>query len=653
MDLFPKVGFSFLCTATDSIFPIVATRWLSPNFCKPTAQPAEVEPAADFGVGTFIDGTERALRARFHKATAIIFFTFLLDAEKNSVRTNSQATGQPTYEQEKAMPTITTIESFGTLSQSAPAPRGPVRVTPDDDYEAGDEEFTYNDTREAMYVARAKRAFVPEALKYPPVLTECPNGYRILPDQSGKLVVMSGVYEYTPVRVGCGNEINDCSYCQETRGEFIRRLHKKNSHGVSSGICYTKLEEKIGRKLSAYEFSQLMAYTGSTTDMAELEKQFNAIWDRHKQSHTANEAHRLNALVRRFRVEGEASVRDRRKLDHNLRWKSQALTYAGKMGPDPVDVAIQRSVSEGLYNRKGALHGIPFLASKTWKRSKRLVGLEVEHNQPANLATWNAGWRGCVHADGSCGWEAVTTPLAGDNIEPCLVALTETLRKQSIRADSKCSVHVHVDASDVTWACMRRLLKVYSIVEPLLYVIGGQHRAFNRYCMPCGVAYSEAAKCADFKEAVLWVALSGGSRGMTGKELQRGRPQKKDGGRYRGLNIMPWAVGRKTRAPDTTIEFRIHRNSLDGKRLAGWAHLLASLVDFAVNSSDAEVNALPKSALRTLILACPTDKDWILKRVQSWRKATTCNPSATTDDAGGEKPIRRISAAKGWSVCAV
>jgi len=74
---------------------------------------------------------------------------------------------------------------------------------------------------------------------------------------------------------------------------------------------------------------------------------------------------------------------------------------------------------------------------------------------------------------------------------------------------------------------------------------------------------------------------------------------------------------------DATIEFRIHRNSLDAERVIGWAQLCAKMVDWAANSSNKELENLPKSQLRTLIAIAPELKKFILKRITDWRRATS------------------------------
>ncbi len=300
-----------------------------------------------------------------------------------------------------------------------------------------------------------------------------------------------------------------------------------------------------------------------------------------------------------------------------------------------------------------------YQAGKPWEfkpgskfKCKRTVGVEWEFNEMVNLSAWRSKWRGGVHHDGSCGWEAVTAPIAGDHIENCLKDLADTFKASHATADDKCGIHVHVDARDLKWADMYRLLWVYGKVEPLMYLLAGQHRAKvdrdrTSYCKPVGKEFLDSLSEVDRKGAVLSVALGKGqSEDAARKSFRSHRIGKKDGGRYRGLNIIPWLAGRAYKEKrqvrdkntgkvvtylepksDSTVEFRMHRNSLLGDRVIGWTQLCAKLVDWCANATDKDAQALPKSALRALCeVIAPECAPWILHRVKEWRKATRVGP---------------------------
>ena len=283
--------------------------------------------------------------------------------------------------------------------------------------------------------------------------------------------------------------------------------------------------------------------------------------------------------------------------------------------------------------------------SRVWRtpvrgESARLVGLEVEFNDspPAAARQWATMWAGHIHSDGSCGYEAVTPPVAGKYIYPCLKSMQRALKECS--ADNRCGVHVHVEAADLGWYDIRRLLHVWRLVEPVMFLIAGQNRLGNRYCGQIGssirpdlLSHEKAAS----QEHIL--NLYGTSR-----EAIRSRPaHKKDSGRYKCLNLMPWLAQRRGNGLDTTIEFRLHRATLSADRLAHWAALVRNVVDWCVSHTDAEAKALPKSAARALTTIAGSESAWVMTRIKAWRNATTfvaTDRHSETDEAGNQVPRR-------------
>lgn len=283
--------------------------------------------------------------------------------------------------------------------------------------------------------------------------------------------------------------------------------------------------------------------------------------------------------------------------------------------------------------------------SRVWRtpirgESARLVGLEVEFNEspPPAAREWAAMWAGHIHSDGSCGYEAVTPPVAGKYIYPCLKSMQRALRDCS--ADNRCGVHVHVEAADLGWYDIRRLLHVWRLVEPVMFLIAGQNRLGNRYCGQIG--------------ASIWTDLLSRDKAMsqehilnlygTSRAAIRSRPaHKKDSGRYKCLNLMPWLAQRRGNGLDTTIEFRLHRATLSADRLAHWAALVRNLVDWCVSHTDADATALPKSAARALATIAGSETAWVMARIKAWRNATTfvaVRQHAETDEAGNRLPRR-------------
>lgn len=289
--------------------------------------------------------------------------------------------------------------------------------------------------------------------------------------------------------------------------------------------------------------------------------------------------------------------------------------------------------SNGLEERD---EGQPWFAATLKERrrfrSARTCGVEWEFNgcdgSSDDVMDWSDRYRGGIHTDGSCGWEAVTAPMAGDHIERILTSLGEAFRSSRAKANDSCGIHVHVDARDLMWSDMEKLLRLFSHIEPVMFALGGQNRQGNHYCARSGEVFRNVLLSADRKGAILSLVENGSHvSALRGREIGKRRISKKAGGRYRSLNICPWLARMrygKDRVPDCTVEFRLHKNTLDAKRVIGWTQLCVRIVDFVARASASEVDAVCRmSALRALVAVAPESKDWIVARLREWRKATS------------------------------
>lgn len=269
-------------------------------------------------------------------------------------------------------------------------------------------------------------------------------------------------------------------------------------------------------------------------------------------------------------------------------------------------------------NKYGKAFYAGHIKNRTFNNS-RLVGVEWEFNEASNefyLKKWKDTWRGELHEDGSCGREAITAPIAGDNIEKCLTELGQALNNDHATVNDSCSVHVHVDLKDYTWQNLYSLMSLYARFEPLLYLIGGSQRADNDYCYPIGKEFKLALNGKSSREiqANIIAHIYGYSQSRNKDALKyykecTTRDKKRDG-RYVGMNILPWISGRKYKVEDKTVEFRIHEQTLDINRVINWTKLLVSLVSFAKNN---EFKKLPVSDIKALQMIAPECKNYIAK----------------------------------------
>jgi hypothetical protein len=258
----------------------------------------------------------------------------------------------------------------------------------------------------------------------------------------------------------------------------------------------------------------------------------------------------------------------------------------------------------------------------TWPMpGQRMAGLEVEFNRAPkfrHIRMHTIKWGAAVHTDGSCGFECVTSPAAGEKLSEQIAELGAAMRLAEATADHTCGVHVHIDAHDLSLHAIRRLSAVYGLVEPIMYIIGGQERAKIHYCAPNGVKLLSAAHNEKWP-SVLLRSVYKDKVDLKKESKNKGNFHKKDHARYVGLNMCPWVAGRVHKTSDTTVEFRLHKNSLDAKKLNEWAKLLIQIVDYAKTHKWEDVLALPTDAARALCVVAPNSAAFIVKRIRDWR----------------------------------
>lgn len=116
--------------------------------------------------------------------------------------------------------------------------------------------------------------------------------------------------------------------------------------------------------------------------------------------------------------------------------------------------------------------------------------------QRCEIYTWLAGQKAAdfnqiwlVKPDGSCGME-VCTPVSkglyGINQGARVIAAFKDSRV--IQADTRCSLHVHVDVSDLTTDLVAAILAHWLKCEYTMLLAMPDHRKKNRYCQPIGMS---------------------------------------------------------------------------------------------------------------------------------------------------------------------
>lgn len=124
--------------------------------------------------------------------------------------------------------------------------------------------------------------------------------------------------------------------------------------------------------------------------------------------------------------------------------------------------------------------------------AKTAVGIEIELEGVRDLVYRDTprGWT--VANDGSLrngGLEFVLSqPLRGQALVEALVALNQWFVDNEVVPDAshRCSVHVHIDCTDLTPRQAGKYSMALSMFEPLLFGYVNEKRVHNPYCVPIG-----------------------------------------------------------------------------------------------------------------------------------------------------------------------
>jgi hypothetical protein len=263
----------------------------------------------------------------------------------------------------------------------------------------------------------------------------------------------------------------------------------------------------------------------------------------------------------------------------------------------------------------------------------RLIACEIETHGGGDggVSVICDRWDIAVVEDGSIeGVELNTAPASGHMFTNQLRELCTALNTSDTTVNDSCGLHVHVNAQDMTWIGMRRLLLVWAHIEPAVFATVPKDRRSNVYCRPLAEQVrrylSIKDKHTEAKARILAIRddsmpaasdLKTHDRNMASPVRKpENRRDKHDvpGSRYYAMNIQAWWV-------HGTVEFRLHSGTTDFVKIHNWSITLANLVERCKNMTDADVAAVlamePMDAWKGF---APTDaaRKWLQWRVKKF-----------------------------------
>jgi hypothetical protein len=253
-------------------------------------------------------------------------------------------------------------------------------------------------------------------------------------------------------------------------------------------------------------------------------------------------------------------------------------------------------------------------------KSKRYISVEIEVASMTHYAATVQAvkkTKGAIVRDGSLpveGFEINTAPASGDLFLSNLETICEALDKGKGTVTKACGLHVHVDARDLTWYDVKKLVLLYAKIENALFSIIEPSRRQSRYCRPCGdvlVANVESNKIPKETEKNL-IKNVYGSADININDV---RQRKYDESRYNALNLHSWLHR-------GTIENRMCHGTLNFKNIANWSLIQAYMIDYAFDHSENDIKSLSGDSLSTLLAIIEDEniRKWIIKRYDRFNK---------------------------------
>lgn len=251
-----------------------------------------------------------------------------------------------------------------------------------------------------------------------------------------------------------------------------------------------------------------------------------------------------------------------------------------------------------FFNSKLKFHN-PNRTELKFNNSKRYISAEIEvSNSEGNgkdIANVVRKWHGSIVSDGSLpdtGYEINTAPAGGDLFIKQIQSICNFLSDANAEVTDRCGLHIHLDARDYNYYDIRRLVKFYAVIEPVLFGMVPKSRKTSHYCMPCGDKYNQiiASGRLPYKAVKKNVIYSV----YESETTQDRRTDKYDSARYTALNLHSWFYR-------GTIECRMFNGTTNADKIINWGVMWAKILDHIISIKDEDLLIIKDSPYATLI----------------------------------------------------
>lgn len=119
---------------------------------------------------------------------------------------------------------------------------------------------------------------------------------------------------------------------------------------------------------------------------------------------------------------------------------------------------------------------------------KNVYGVEVElegHDEDTACSPLNDNYWATAHDDSlRNGVEFISIPLTQLQLQSAFKSLQTLIDKKALIANKRCSIHVHMNARNMTWGQLWGLIGLYTFLEPDIFKRFAPERDENHFCVP-------------------------------------------------------------------------------------------------------------------------------------------------------------------------
>lgn len=218
-------------------------------------------------------------------------------------------------------------------------------------------------------------------------------------------------------------------------------------------------------------------------------------------------------------------------------------------------------------------------------------------------------WGARVVSDGSLphtGYEINTAPARGTKFKREIVEICAALKNAKASVDRSCGLHIHVDARDITYLQLKRVIRVFIECENDVFSMIAPFRSRSGFCDKVGknVWLKELANnkltLREFRNELV--------EEFYGGDLDYAKEDKGHDNRYWAMNIHSWFYR-------GTLEFRCHQGSVNAKKIVNWGRICEAIINFGAEHTEEELNIHFKDNKEPLAsILSPTLKQHFLDR---------------------------------------